>query len=107
VFASRHLVRLEDMIRDVCVDFETELKEFNGERNHAHLLVNFPPKVVPIGPVNALKGVSSRRMRQEFPDLSPHYCRARRPIRLLLRRIGRLRPLAGPAPSIEQQNRPA
>jgi len=37
VFADRHLVRLEQMIRDVCVDFETELKEFNGERNHAYL----------------------------------------------------------------------
>jgi putative transposase len=27
----------------VCVDVETELVEFNGERDHVHLLVNFPP----------------------------------------------------------------
>ncbi|MBO4209571.1 transposase, partial [Micromonospora echinofusca] len=26
--------------------------------------------------VNSLKGVSSRRMRQEFPDLARHYYRA-------------------------------
>ena len=32
-------------MRAVCADFETELAEFNGESNHVHLLVNFPPKV--------------------------------------------------------------
>jgi len=28
--------------------------------------------------VNSLKGVSTRRLRQEFPDLARHYWRARR-----------------------------
>ncbi|MHB8244476.1 MAG: transposase, partial [Acidimicrobiales bacterium] len=28
--------------------------------------------------VNSLKGVSSRRMRQEFPELARHYWRAKR-----------------------------
>ena len=28
--------------------------------------------------VNSLKGVSSRRMRREFPDLARHYYRANR-----------------------------
>ena len=52
--------------------------EFNGEANHVHLLVNFPPKVALSKLVNSLKGVSSRRMRQEFPELARHYWRARR-----------------------------
>ena len=60
----------------MCVDFECELVEFNGERNHVHLLVNFPPKVSLSHLVNSLKGVSSRRLRQEFPDLVNHYYRA-------------------------------
>ena len=63
-------------MRDVCADFETELMEFNGENNHVHLLVNFPPKVALAKLVNSLKGVSSRRLRQEFPDLRRHYYRA-------------------------------
>ncbi len=54
-------------MRDVRADFETELAEFNGESNHVHLLVNFPPKVALSKLVNSLKGVSSRRLRQEFP----------------------------------------
>jgi putative transposase len=40
--------------------------------------VNFPPKVALARLVNSLKGVSSRRMRQEFPDLRRHYSRANR-----------------------------
>jgi putative transposase len=76
VFGDRHLARMQEIMRDVCADFETELVEFNGENNHVHLLVNFPPKVALAKLVNSLKGVSSRRLRQEFPDLRRHYYRA-------------------------------
>jgi putative transposase len=69
---------MEAVMRDVCADFETELAEFNGERSHVHLLVNFQPKVALSKLVNSLKGVSSRRMRQELPDLRRHYWRASR-----------------------------
>ncbi|SMD20892.1 putative transposase [Lentzea albidocapillata] len=78
VFSNRHLTRLEEIMRAVCADFETELVEFNGENNHVHLLVSFPPKVAISKLVNSLKGVSSRRMRQEFPELTRHYWRAQR-----------------------------
>ncbi|CAO5161520.1 transposase [Frankia sp. AiPs1] len=78
VFTDRHLTRLEEIMRAVCADFEVELVEFNGEGDHVHLLVNFPPKVALSKLVNSLKGVSSRRMRQEFPDLARHYWRASR-----------------------------
>lgn len=63
-------------MRSVCADFECELVEFNGETDHVHLLVNFPPKVAVTKLVNSVKGVSSRRLRQELPDLARHYWRA-------------------------------
>ena len=78
VFAAPHLERMEEIMRAVCADFECELVEFNGESNHVHLLVNFPPKVAVSKLVNSLKGVSSRRLRQEFPELVQHYWRAQR-----------------------------
>ncbi|MGX1547545.1 IS200/IS605 family transposase [Streptomyces adustus] len=73
VFADRHLTCCEEIRRAVCEDFESELVEFNGEANHAHLLVNLPPQVAVSRLVNSLKGVSSHRLRQEFPDLVRHY----------------------------------
>ena len=78
VFGDRHLARMEEIMRAICDDFEVQLVEFNGEANHVHLLVNFPPKVALSKLVNSLKGVSSRRLRQEFPDLVRHYWRAQR-----------------------------
>jgi putative transposase len=78
VFTDTHLTRMEEIMRAVCADFETELVQFNGQSNHVHLLVNFPPKIAISKLVNSLKGVSSRRMRQEFPDLTRHYWRAQR-----------------------------
>jgi putative transposase len=78
VFTAAHLTRAEEIMRAVCADFETELAEFNGEASHVHLLVNFPPKVALSKLVNSLKGVSSRRLRQEFPNLARHYWRANR-----------------------------
>ncbi|AXE75763.1 MULTISPECIES: IS200/IS605 family transposase [Streptomyces] len=78
VFEDVHLTRMEEVMRAVCEDFECELVEFNGEDNHVHLLVNFPPKVALSKLVNSLKGVSSRRLRQEYPELVRHYWRAQR-----------------------------
>lgn len=73
VFTSTHLDRLGEIFRDVCSDFEAELAEFNGEANHVHLLVHFPPKVTLSKLVNSLKGVSSRLLRKEFEDLRVAY----------------------------------
>lgn len=69
VFTGTHLDRLETIFRDVCGDFGAELAEFNGETNHVHLLVQFPPKVALSRLVNSLKGVSSRLLRKEFEDI--------------------------------------
>ncbi|MFF1359942.1 IS200/IS605 family transposase [Streptomyces sp. NPDC058297] len=60
------LKRCEEIMREVCTDFEAELKQFNGEEDHVHLLVHYPPKVQLSKLVNSLKGVSSRRLRQEY-----------------------------------------
>ena len=64
-------------MRAVFSDFECDLVEFNGESNHVHLLVNYPPKVPISHLVNSLKGVSSRRLRQQFPGLARHYWKGR------------------------------
>lgn len=78
VFTDRHLDRLEQIFGQVCASFEVDLVEFNGEHDHVHLLIEFPPKVALARLVNSLKGASSRRMRQEFPELERHYWRAQR-----------------------------
>ena len=65
VFTKRILRHLEQIFKSVCNDFEAELKEFNGEHDHVHLLVNFHPKMSISKLVNSLKGVSSRLVRKQ------------------------------------------
>ena len=78
VFTAIHLDPMEAIMGAVGEDFGCELVECNGETEHVHLLVNSPPTVALSRLVNSLKGVSSRRLRQELPDLARHYWRARR-----------------------------
>lgn len=66
VFTEPMLTRCEEIMREVCTGFGCELMEFNGEDDHVHLLVGFPPKVALSALVNSLKGVSARLLRKEF-----------------------------------------
>lgn len=78
VFDDQHLSRVQEIMDGVCGDFGCELVEFNGEGEHVHLLVNFTPQVQLSKLVNSLKGVSSRLLRNEFPELTKHYWRTNR-----------------------------
>jgi len=57
VFTKEILDDLRNIFSCVCADFEAELVEFDGEDDHVHLLVNYPPKVA----VSALVNVAVRR----------------------------------------------
>ena len=59
----------------MCEDFEATLVDTNGEDDHVHLLVEYPPKVTLSTLVNSLKGVSSRRLEQVHPDVTARYWR--------------------------------
>jgi putative transposase len=66
VLTGEMIAYLAVVFGKVCEDFETTLVEFNGEDDHVHLLVEYPPKVPIAALVNSLKGVSARRLRQRY-----------------------------------------
>jgi len=70
VFTKQILEELRTIFTDVCTDFEANLVEFEGEGDHVHLLINYPPKVAVSKLVNSLKGVSSRLIRKKkYPNI--------------------------------------
>jgi putative transposase len=69
VFDGDAINRLRTIFAKVCADFEAQLIEMDGEDDHVHLLVEYPPKVAVSNLVNSLKGVSSRLLRKERPDI--------------------------------------
>lgn len=66
-FTDDILKHSETVMREVCTDFGAELRELNGARDHVHLLMHYTPKTAVSRPAGSLKGVSARRLRQEFP----------------------------------------
>lgn len=73
VFDGDAIDRMRRMFGKVCADMEAALVEMDGEDNHVHLLVEYPPKLAVSVLVNSLKGVSSRLLRKERPDLRKRY----------------------------------
>jgi putative transposase len=73
VFTSESLDILKEVMQKVCDDFGVELTAFEGEDNHVHVLVNYPPQIQLSKLVNSLKGVSSRMLRQRMPSIANRY----------------------------------
>jgi putative transposase len=75
VFTREILIQTREIFKSVCKDFEAELMEFEGEKDHVHLLVNYPPKVSISKLVNSLKGVSARLLRKKgYPTIVKYLC---------------------------------
>ena len=75
IFDGEAMEALRHIFSKVCVDFESQLVQMDGESNHVHLLVNYPPKVSVSSLVNSLKGVSSYVLRRQLPRIAKCYCK--------------------------------
>lgn len=64
ILSAESLAVIEASFREVARQMDFSIKEFNGEADHVHALIEYPPKLSVSQMVNALKGVSSRRYGQ-------------------------------------------
>lgn len=71
-FVSEHLVRMKDVMYGVAKRMNFTILEMEGESDHIHLLIEIPPKLSVSVVVNSLKGVSSRMLRKEYPELKKY-----------------------------------
>ena len=73
VLEKHHIDALNSIFSSICEKFEASLVECNGEDDHIHLLIEYPPKVTISKLVNNLKTVSSRLLRRNFPEIQERY----------------------------------
>jgi putative transposase len=71
IFNSEHIDYLKSVFQEVGRKMNFQVKEVNGEEDHLHLLIEYPPKLSISQIVNSLKGVSSRILRKTY-QLKPH-----------------------------------
>lgn len=64
VLTAESLALIEKSFKEVAQKMNFQILEFNGEADHIHALIEFPPKLSVSQIVNSLKGVSSRRYGQ-------------------------------------------
>lgn len=63
------LRQLKEAFESASAKLECELIEMDGESDHVHLLISYPPKLPVSVLVNNLKSVSSRRLRASNENL--------------------------------------
>ncbi len=64
VFTLESLKLIEKSFKEVANKMNFKVLEFNGEADHVHVLIEYPPKLSISLMVNTLKGFSSRRYGQ-------------------------------------------
>ena len=75
VFDSKALEYLKNHANRVFAKMDCRLLACEGEADHVHLLVEYPPKIPVSVLVNMFKGTSSRMLRVERPDIAQRYWR--------------------------------
>ncbi len=105
-FDGSMIDRLKSVVAQLCIDWDADLIEMNGEADHVHLLLGLNPKCAPSVVANNFKTVTSRLMRKEFPALRDMY---RKPVlwsrSYFVASVGGA-PLSVIKQYIEQQERP-
>ncbi len=66
-------LRLRELIRQTCTTLEVYIISGHVSSDHVHLLVSVPPHLAVSDLVQRLKGRSSRRLLEEFGELSRQY----------------------------------
>ncbi|MCC6775664.1 MAG: IS200/IS605 family transposase [Hyphomicrobiales bacterium] len=75
VLDSEALAWLSQHSTEVFAKMDCQVLACDGEADHVHLLVEYPPKLSISVLVNAFKGTSSRLLRKSRPDIARRYRR--------------------------------
>jgi REP element-mobilizing transposase RayT len=71
IFDSNDIIdRLKQINHDIAEQFDVEIINQETDKDHVHVLFKGKPKLDIVKFINAMKGMSSRRLFQEFPKLT-------------------------------------
>ena len=65
--------RTRDIIRQVCMSRDITIVQGHVSVDHVHVLVSCPPLLSPAKIIQYIKGVSSRKLQEEFSHLRQRY----------------------------------
>lgn len=62
-------VRFKELVREICEDLEIKTIALECDKDHSHMFLNAPPTLSPGDIMAKIKGVTSKKLREEFPHL--------------------------------------
>ena len=66
-------IRIREIIRQICDSKDIQIIKGNISQDHVHIYVSYPPKISVSEMVRFFKGRSSKKIQEEFPQLSKRY----------------------------------
>ena len=73
ILRGRVAERARDLIRQICEAREIVIVRGSVSSDHIHMLLSVPAHLAPSKVVQYIKGRSSRRLQDEFPELRKRY----------------------------------
>lgn len=73
ILRGRIAERARDLIRQTCQSREVVIVRGSVSPDHIHMLMSVPPHLSPAKLVQFIKGRSSRKLQEEFPELRKRY----------------------------------
>jgi putative transposase len=61
--------RFKYMVEYICEEMEIEILAIECDKDHAHMFLNCLPTLSPADIMQKIKGITSRVLRDEFPQL--------------------------------------
>ena len=69
VLSGRIKTRVDELIRECAEINAWEIQELNVQMDHVHIVIQLPPSVSVSKAVNLFKGISSKMIRAELPEI--------------------------------------
>jgi putative transposase len=69
ILTDERLERVAEVAHEIADDFEVDIQNVDGGTDHVHILFTTKPTTDLTKFINSLKGVTSRRIRKEYPDI--------------------------------------
>lgn len=61
--------RFKELVREICASLDLEILALECDKDHVHLFINSKPTFSPADIMAKIKGVTSKKVREEFPHL--------------------------------------
>ena len=66
-------LKIRELIRQTCQAFEIDILKGVVSKDHVHLFVSLPPNIAPSEIMRCIKGRSSAKVFESFPELKKRY----------------------------------